>query len=544
MSIFFLGDGMGMAHRTAARVVSRGVTGGRANAPLAMDTLEYTGQVMTSALNAVVTDSAPGMSSYVTGAKANNNQEGVFPDNTVKDAFDNPRIEYLIEVLRRTRGPGFGAGIITTADVTDATPGANAVHTADRGAASDRRAFPRRPRPDGTQGADGWRRQELLAEERRQQRPSRRSRPGGGVQAGRVHAAGSRTELKSLLAAPKPPPALLGLFQARHMNVAFDKIGVGWYSNELALDKNKDWRDQPMLDEMTDLAIKSLSVHSPRGFYLLVEGASIDKQAHSLDADRAIWDIIEFDNAVAVALAFADRTNNDADPGNDTLVVVTADHETGGFSLVGVGNERYAPQTLGKAVRDYAAVFRFLPEQVLNFDTNYTSGQAGYPVDPDPTRKLLIGWAAAPDHYENWLSNRIAYDSVAILEPLAGAAPSASGRRLSVAVANPHRDGPDTGTGDDNRTVSGVPVPGFLVPGIIENGELGCTPDAGCPADTSSSPQTISGHTASDVPLSATGPGALQFTGVYANSDVMLKLLRASEGTYPDRPARARYVKR
>ena len=204
---------------------------------------------------------------------------------------------------------------------------------------------------------------------------------------------------------------------------------------------------------MTRLAIKSLSTHSPRGFYLLVEGASIDKQAHAADAERIIWDIIEFDNAVAVALEFADRTNRDADPDNDTLVIVTADHETGEFALIGVGNERYAPQTLGKAVRDYAAVFRFRPEQVLNFVPELCRRTRRLPSQPDPSRKLLIGWAAAPDRYENWISNRIAYDGAVILEPLAGAGRPAGGRSLSVAVANPRRDGPDTGQDDDNRTV-------------------------------------------------------------------------------------------
>ncbi len=124
---------MGMAHRTAARVVSRGVADGKPKSLLAMDTLEVTGQVMTFALNSVITDSSPGMSSYSTGVDANNNQEGVFPDNT-PDPFDNPRVEYIGEMLKRVRGAGFNVGIVTTADVTDATPGANAVHTADRNA--------------------------------------------------------------------------------------------------------------------------------------------------------------------------------------------------------------------------------------------------------------------------------------------------------------------------------------------------------------------------------------------------------------------------
>ena len=67
----------------------------------------------------------------MTGQKNANNQEGVFPDNTA-DFFDNPRIEYFGEILRRTRGPGFNVGIVTTADLTDSTPAANAAHTSDR----------------------------------------------------------------------------------------------------------------------------------------------------------------------------------------------------------------------------------------------------------------------------------------------------------------------------------------------------------------------------------------------------------------------------
>ena len=50
-----------------------------------------------------------------------------------------------------------------------------------------------------------------------------------------------------------------------------------------------------------------------------------------------VWDTIEFDNAVRVALDFADQTNSDADPTNDTLVIVTADHETGGLGIIGGG---------------------------------------------------------------------------------------------------------------------------------------------------------------------------------------------------------------
>ncbi len=508
--ILLLGDGMGAAPRTPARILSRGLHNGRAAGRLAMDTLDVTGQVMTSSLNAVITDSSPGMAAYVTGQKNANNQQGVFPDNTA-DPFDNPRIEYLGEILRRTRGPGFNVGIVTTADLTDSTPAANATHTASRFAGPGIAAqfFDERasngvavllggganhfapPTAGGTR-PDG---RNLIEEFR-----------GAGYETVRTGA-----DVRAWLDPGRPAPrALLGLFHASHLVVAFDKVGAGRYSDELALEKNAPYRDTPMLEDMTRLALKSLTTHSPSGFYLMVEGASIDKRAHAADPDRTIWDTIEFDRAVAVALAFARGTNTDADPDNDTLVIVTADHETGGFSLIGVGNERYAPSALGRAVRDYAAVFRFLPEQVLPFTTNYVVDERGFPVDPNPSRKLLLGWAAAPDRHENWTADRVQTE--------AGVLDQRENGQL-VAVANPSRARPDD-------------IPGFMVPGTIENGATPCPAADGCPADTASNGHTFAGHTASDVPLSATGPGAWQFTGVYENSDVLLKILRASAGTY------------
>ena len=129
--IILLGDGMGIAHRTAARIMASGYAQGKVRTPLAMDSFPVTALVKTASLNSIITDSSPGMSSYVSGNKNSNNQEGVFPDDTT-DVFDNPRIEYLSEYMHRTQGKALG--LVTTSDVFDATPAANAVHTADRAA--------------------------------------------------------------------------------------------------------------------------------------------------------------------------------------------------------------------------------------------------------------------------------------------------------------------------------------------------------------------------------------------------------------------------
>ena len=515
--IMLVGDGMGIQHRTAARIVSRGQTFGKTNGPLAMDTLGVTGLVMTSSLNATVTDSAPGMSSYATGHKANNNHVGVYPDNTA-DHFDNPRVEYVGEMLKRTRGRGFNVGLVTTASVIDATPAGNAVHTSFRDAYYDiaARMYDERA-VNGVSVLMGGGATYFSPVAQGGTRKDNRDLVAAYAADGYALVK-TRTEVTTALAGA-PPKALLGLFTPRHMTVAFDKVGAGRYSDELALERNKDVRDQPMLEEMTALALRSLAATSPRGFYLMVEGASIDKQAHESDAERSIWDTIEFDNAVKVALEFARGTNTDADPANDTLVIVTADHESGGFGVIGVGNERYAPTVIGKSVRDYAATFRFEPAQTLNFFTNYTVDAKGFPTDPDPTRKLLIGFAAGPDRYENWLSNRLAQKAT-IGDPAS-----------RIAVANPRRDGPSGQT--DNLGVDRKAYPGFLVSGAIENNATGCLAADGCPDDTRANPVDIAGHTASDVPLSADGPGAWQFTGTYDNTDVFVKLLRAAAGSYP-----------
>src|SRR5262249_10718960 len=127
--ILFIGDGMGVASRTAARILSKGYTGGKANGLLAMDTFPYNGLLMTSSLNSLITDSAPGAHNYSTGNKTNNGMEGVSPDNTAAED-DNPRIENLSELLTRTMGKV--TGIVSDAFLTDATPAAFLVHTQNR----------------------------------------------------------------------------------------------------------------------------------------------------------------------------------------------------------------------------------------------------------------------------------------------------------------------------------------------------------------------------------------------------------------------------
>ncbi len=492
--IIMLGDGMGASHRTAARIMLNGYAQGKVKNRLAMDTFPNTAMVMTASLNSIVTDSAPGMSNYATGNKANNNQEGVWPDDTTA-SFDNPRMEYMSEFLARTQGKKLG--LVTTADVFDATPAANAVHTQDRGAGTGivdqffddsnktgltvllgggRKWF----LPNTTAGSaraavsdyvlpsditTGWGVAPGVSD------PAR-NLIGDFTAAGWSYAPDATT-LNSM----GTPSKLLGLFSYSNMNVALDKI-AGRRGNA-AVVNDYGFPDQPMLDEMTQKALDVLDANSPNGFVLMVEGASIDKQAHNMDSDRFIVDTIEFDKAIQKAKDYA--TSHP-----DTLVLVTADHECGGVSIIGASTKTDAdlvaalPTVAGK--RD-AVVGLY---DAAKFP-KYTIAADGYPASTDPDFKMLIGYGSDADRYEDWRSNaQPIRDSQ---QPFNGVAP------LNTYPSNP--------LARDSAT-------GFLITGQV--------------------PGTSAAHTGGDIPLSAYGRGASLFNGVMDNTDVFFSAMQAAIG--------------
>jgi alkaline phosphatase len=502
--ILLLGDGMGATHRTAARIMAHGYAQGKAKSRLSMDTFPVTGMVMTASLNSIVTDSAPGMSNYVTGNKANNNQEGVFPDDTL-DAFDNPRVEYLSEYLHRTQGKALG--IVTTSDVFDATPAANAIHTSNRGAGTgivdqfldDRHLT-------GLSVLMGGGRKWFLPNASGSTKPQ----PSNGSQrtassdyvlpsdivAGWNASPGVKDPARDLIAdfqsagftyAPdysglksamnSSPDKLLGLFSYSNMNVALDKISKRRGTSTVVDDYG--FPDQPMLDEMASAAIETLSKNK-RGFYLMIEGASIDKQSHNMDSDRWMVETLEFDRAVKVAQDFAAKHK-------DTLVIVTADHECSGAAIIGAATKTVADITAaqgkGAAAQRDAIVGVY---DAAKFPS-YAIRADGYPESTDIDYKMLIGYGANADRYETWLSNPKPTQDTQ--QPFVGQAP------LSTYPANPSVRNATTG---------------YLVTGQV-------------PGDTAV-------HTGSDIPLSAYGRGARLFTGLMDNTDVFFRMMQAVVG--------------
>ncbi len=507
--IILLGDGMGAAQRTAARIVAGGYAQGKNITPLAMDTFPVTAMVKTASLNSVVTDSAPGMSAFVSGNKNDNNAEGVFPDDTV-NSFDNPRIEYLSEYLHRTQGKALG--LVTTSDVFDATPAANAIHTSARGDGTGivdqyfddrkltglsvlmgggRKWFVPASTPGSARGdrsdyafsatdahtaniVKAWgaapgaldKDRNLLAE----------------FQAAGFAYAGDKTAMDAI--DTKKTSHLLGLFSHSNMNVALDKMdgrrkngqGLGNEGKNRVVD-DYGFPDQPMLDEMTAKALGVLE-KKKEGFVLMIEGASIDKQAHAMDTERWMLDTIEFDRSIALAQSFAAKHGN-------TLVIVTADHECAGVALIGGSTVNDA--RLQELVREGGTALRDKSVGVYEKAgfPKYVIAKDGYPETTDIDYRLLVGYGANSDRFEDFRTNPLPTQD--------SQQPFVKSQPLAAYPVDPMK-----------RDESGK----FFVTGQV--------------------PGNSAVHTASDIPLSAFGPGAYSFTGVIDNTDVFFKIAQAA----------------
>ncbi|MBV9957621.1 MAG: alkaline phosphatase [Acidobacteria bacterium] len=341
--ILFLGDAMGTAYRDASRIVAQSTAGrfreGWFDELQQMDQMPVTGMSMTYSLDNIVPDSANTGSAWTTGNKTINGALNVFPDNndfrysaqnqqaTKQYALDNPRVETLWQYLRRRYG--YKTGIVTTSDITDATPAAEGAHTITRNLLKEIA----RQYVDGTvtQGTQF----DVMLGGGLENFNARTAANSGDTRnllteltnAGFTSVA-NRTQLNAVSEA-NPPSRLVGLFRTSNMNVAYDKLNLTRPADEPAPDFG-GFTDQPFLDEMTRKAIAVLHKGNAP-FILMVEGASIDKQSHPNYAAGQIWDNIEFDKAVGVGRAYL---NTSANSRANTLVLCTADHDQS-MSIIG-----------------------------------------------------------------------------------------------------------------------------------------------------------------------------------------------------------------
>ncbi|TCL76943.1 alkaline phosphatase [Hydrogenispora ethanolica] len=436
--ILFVGDGMSLQARQMARILSKGLTEGKYHDLLEMEKMSNLALVTTSGMDSLVTDSANSASAYATGSKSAVNAMGIYPNST-GDPLDDPKVENIIELAKRSRG--MATGIVSTANITDATPAAMVAHTRRRSEQNFIAASMLDPehRPDVILGGGS---QHFLP---KSVPGSKRSDDRNLVEEFKSQGytfAGNKTELNQIQNSAK----VLGLFQLDNMNVYIDREVT---KNPAVLGS---FTDQPTLMDMTKQAINVLSKNQ-NGFFLMVEGACIDKQLHTVDWERATYDTIEMDKAIGIAKEFAKKNN-------DTLIIVVADHAHSA-SITGTYHELDG-KTGRQAVRTYAEA---------GFPTFEDKNKDGFPDNPAPAVTLAIQYANHPEYYEDYKFNP---------EPIAPAIKSGS-----KTIANPKKDAngdlnssklPDTET-QEVHTADDVPLtadgPGAeYFRGIMDNTEV------------------------------------------------------------------------
>ena len=552
--VFFLGDGMGLPIRTAARIVGRGVAEGHGQGHLQMDAMDDYGLVHTSSFDSIITDSAPGMASYVTGMKQANNALNVSVDNTPENNLDNPRIETLWEFLKRTRG--WKTGVVTDAFATDATPAAVAAHSRARSARTaiaqqmigyyqDGTAQPKTgfsALAELTQpldvilgsGARDW----LL-----KSNPATKSfyqykdqgradadlfatvAPGLGYETARnlseLQAAPDNKRLLGIftgefrttssgLGADNIPAVLdrrvaRGLATIRGKDASADEIGMNVappFGDACGATVAECFRAVPSKVEMVEKAVSILNrlAGKDKGWILLIEQSQTDKLGHILEYDRVIYEALELDESLAWVMKHVGNRR-------DALVLVTADHAQP-ETIIGVAMPSAIKATVGGCFSGSAYPIslgsaadpdRPCPLQDAigtfndgTFPTYVSSRGDGYPDDPDPLVKLVIEDGGRPTYSTNYLTN---------FQPL-----EPSGKNS--ALPNPKR-APD---------------------GILMTGNMPTRQVPEGPSKTEGN-ISIAPHSGDDVPLSASGRGAGLFGGVYENSGLQVRIAAALRGS-------------
>lgn len=467
--ILFVGDGMSLQAREVARILSKGMTNGKYNDLLAMEKLEHNAVITTSGYDSLVTDSANSASAYATGHKSVVNAMGVYEDST-KDPFDDPKVENISEILKRTRG--MSIGVITQAESTAATPAAMIGHTRRR-ANQDFLAksyLDNYHRPDVIMGGGSSRYLPKSVP------GSKRKDNDNIIQDFKDLGYTFVSTSKEMKAAPSDKP-LLGLFHTGTMNVYIDREML---KNPKVL---KGFDDQPNLMDMTKKSLDILS-KNPNGFFAMIEGASIDKQLHVMDWQRAAYDTIEFDKSIEYAEKWA------KEHGDNTLIIVLADHAHG-ISISGTYHERDGRKGT-EAVRVYANSI---------FPTFKDADHDGFPDNPDPDVTLAIQYANHPEYYEN-------YHFMKTPTPPA------------LAVKQTKEEAVQNGDKMEYHQVSSASSKAN--PARIHPGDPAELMPANTPKDD---PQEC--HSADDILLNAGGPGSEYFHGTMDNTEVFFGMLRA-----------------
>jgi alkaline phosphatase len=275
--IFFIGDGMGPEQVKAAGMYAWGAAG-----TLSFESFPYNGELTTYSANASITDSAAASTALATGVKVDN---GVI---SIAKPGDGSELETLLE---RFKAQGKSTGLVTTVYVTHATPAGFGAHEPDRNNYS-----------------------QIANDYLTQTRPN-------VIYGGALYIGGAAGEGYTVVT---NRAEMLAYYDAAPETMLSGQFDPGDMPYEA--DYDYDTGTIPRLSEMTDAALSILD-NDTDGFFLMVEGGNIDHACHD-NADKFADEVVEFANAVQEAIDWAaGRT--------DTLIIVCADHETGGLTVTG-----------------------------------------------------------------------------------------------------------------------------------------------------------------------------------------------------------------
>jgi len=286
--ILFIGDGMGLSQLTAARINLLGPDG-----RFYLDRMPVSGLLTTHAVDDLITDSAAAGTALSCGVKTTNGSVGVDANGK-----SHPTI------LEAARDAGLFTGLVTTTNLADATPAVFAAHVRSRGMKEEIALQLLRARVNVLfgEGEFFYPQTDRRSARKDDENPLALAKElGYTIIDQKADLAGAEANF------------LLGLFE----DLTTDRMKPALQSA----------KNPPSLAELTAKALEVLS-RNEKGFFLMVEAEGVDMGSHANRVDYFIHHLQNFDEAVKAGLDFALRDEH-------TLVLVTADHETGGLNIIG-----------------------------------------------------------------------------------------------------------------------------------------------------------------------------------------------------------------
>ncbi len=283
---YFIGDGMGMGHVMTTQTYNRAIR--QSPDPLLMMQFPVASMCMTYSASSPVTDSAAAGTALATGHKTNNGVLGMDADSVAVYSLSHDLL-----------GQGYGVGIITSVYQDDATPGAHYAHVESRKMYYD---IDCQAAESGFQfiGGAGFHGNEI---DGKPKDVEQRLTDAGYTILNTTDGIEQINSEKIYLVSPDP---------ARSWNIGYTIDSIPGALN---------------LPDMTRACLTHLERVTPDKFFMMVEGGNIDHAAHANDGGAVVKEVINFNQALQVAYDFYLQHPD------ETLIVVTADHDTGGMAL-------------------------------------------------------------------------------------------------------------------------------------------------------------------------------------------------------------------